>query len=288
VPDRLDPPVDTTFSLGRRQFLATACVAAMSIHTGRSLPERESDVTNRLPPELANVKALVFDVFGTMVDWRTSVITESTALGRQKGLTVDWAQFADRWRLAYQPSMDRVRKGELPWTRLDDLHRLTLEGLLKDYNIQGLTEDETLTWSHAWRRLKPWPDAVEGLNRLRRKYIVAPMSNGNIALMVSLARFTGFQWDAILGAELVHHYKRDPEVYNSAPYFLDLKPAEVMMVAAHAGDLQAARTCGLRTGFIYRPDEYGGGTAGTPDKAQPGDFDVVATSATDLAQHLGA
>jgi 2-haloacid dehalogenase len=239
-------------------------------------------------PELADLKALVFDVFGTLVDWRTSVIAEGVAWGKAKGIQIDWAEFADRWRLGYRPSMAKVRSGELPWTRLDDLHRTILDGLLEEYRIQGLSEDEKVDWAHVWRRLKPWPDSVEGLSRLKTKYIIAPLSNGNIALMVSLAKFTGFPWDAILGAELVRHYKVDREVYLSVPYYLDLKPEQVMMVAAHRNDLDAARSCGLRTGFIYRPGEYGAGKAGVPDKARPGEYEVVATSATDLAQQLGA
>jgi 2-haloacid dehalogenase len=248
---------------------------------------------------LANVKALVFDTFGTIVDWRSSVIAEGMAWGKGKGLQIDWAQFADRWRrtprkpmrpiaIGYRPAMDKVRKGEIPWTRLDDLHRMILEGLLKEYRIQGLSEEEKVSWTYVWRRLKPWPDSVEGLTRLKKKFIIAPLSNGNIALMASLAKFGGLPWDAILGSELVQHYKPDREVYVSAPYYLDLKPEEVMMVAAHKGDLQAARSCGLRTGFIYRPNEFGNGSAGKPDKAQPGDFDVVSISTIDLAHQLGA
>jgi 2-haloacid dehalogenase len=237
---------------------------------------------------MVNVKALVFDVFGTVVDWRASVIAEGMTWGREKGLNIAWAQFADRWRLGYQPAMEKVRKGELPWTRLDDLHRMILDELLDEFQIRGLSEDEKRSWSHVWRRLKPWPDSVEGLNRLKRKYIIAPMSNGNIALMARLGKFAALPWDAILGAELVRHYKPDPETYLSAPYLLDLKPDEVMMCAAHLFDLQAARSHGLRTGFIYRPHEYGDPPCHPPDAARPGDFDVVATSIVDLAQKLGA
>src|SRR6202522_3641597 len=220
------------------------------------------------------VKALVFDTFGTIVDWRSSVIEEGVAWGKAKGLHINWADFADRWRLGYVPAMDKVRKGEIPWTRLDDLHRIILEGLLKEFEIKNLNEQEIVSLSHVWRRLKPWPDAVEGLTRLKKKYVIAPLSNGNIALMANLAKFGGLPWDAILGAELVKHYKPDNEVYLSAPYFLGLKPDEVMMCAAHASDLQAARRNGLRTSFIYRPDEFGNGSAGAPDKATPGDFDI--------------
>ena len=285
------------FEIDRRKFLAGAGTAAISSAGLRSLlaqqPTRETQGVQRKPapelsPELKKVRALVFDTFGTVVDWRSSVVDEGIMWGKAKGLQIDWAEFADRWRLGYRPAMDKVRKGQIPWTRLDDLHRVILEELLKEYKISGLTEDEKVQWTYVWRRLKPWPDSVEGLTRLKKKYIIAPLSNGNIALMTNLAKFGGLPWDAILGAELVKHYKPDREVYVSAAYYLDLKPEEVMMVAAHAGDLQAAHSCGLRTGFIYRPDEFRNGRAGKPDKAQPGDFDVVSSSAIDLAHQLGA
>jgi 2-haloacid dehalogenase len=236
----------------------------------------------------ATVKALVFDTFGTIVDWRSSVIAEGVAWGKAKGLNVNWAEFADRWRLGYGPAMNKVRTGGIPWIRLDDLHRMILEGLFKEFEIKNLTEEEIVSWTYVWRRLKPWPDSVEGLTRLKKKYVIAPLSNGNIALMTNLARFGGLPWDAILGAELVKHYKPDNEVYLSAPYFLGLKPEEVMMCAAHTNDLNAARRNGLRTAFIYRPDEFGNGSAGVPDKAKPGDFDVVSVSAVDLARQMGA
>jgi 2-haloacid dehalogenase len=234
------------------------------------------------------VKALVFDTFGTIVDWRSSVIAEGVAWGKAKGLHINWADFADRWRLGYVPAMDKVRKGEIPWTRLDDLHRMILEDLLKEFKIKDLSEEEIVSWSYVWRRLKPWPDSVEGLTRLKKRYVIAPLSNGNIALMANLAKFGGLPWDAILGAELVKHYKPDNEVYLSAPYFLGLKPDEVMMCAAHASDLQAARRNGLHTGFIYRPDEFGNGSAGAPDRAKPGDFDIVSVSVVDLARQMAA
>jgi len=202
-------------------------------------------------------------------------------------LSIDWVEFTDRWRMGYMPAMDKVRKGEIPWTKLDDLQRMILEDLLKHYRIEGLSEEEKNDWAHVWRRLKPWPDSVEGLIRLKKKYIISPMSNGNVALMTHLAKFAGLPWDLVLGTDLVQHYKPDRETYLSAPFYLDLKPDEVMMCAAHVGDLQAARSCGLQTGFIYRPNEYGGGSVGVPDKAKPGDFDVVSESIIDLAQQLG-
>lgn len=234
-----------------------------------------------------NLKALVFDVFGTVVDWRGSVIAEGIAWGKEKGLDVNWDDFADRWRLGYQPAMDDVRSGRLPWTRLDDLQRRILDEILPQFRITGLTESEKTHWAHVWRRLKPWPDSAEGLTPLRRNYIVAPMSNGNIALMVQLAKFGGLTWDTILGAELVQHYKPDPQTYLSAPDLLDLKPEEVMMCAAHLSDLRAARSHGLRTAFIHRPLEYGSHRKELADHAQPGDFDIVVSSIVELAQQLG-
>jgi len=173
-----------------------------------------------------------------------------------------------------------------PWTRLDNLHRIILDRLLKEFGIAGLSEEEKDHWNRVWHRLKPWPDSVEGLTRLKRKYVIAPLSNGNIALITNMAKHSGLPWDAILGAELVRHYKPDREVYLSAPYFLGLKPEQVMMVAAHVGDLKAARECGLRTGFLYRPDEFG--PARKADTANAGDFDVVSTGALDLVKKLGA
>ena len=274
----------------RRKFLLAAGAGAAAISFSELAPvlaQQGKPNPRAVKPELANVKALVFDTFGTVVDWRNSIIAEGMIWGKAKGLKINWADFADRWRMGYAPAMDKVRKGELPWTVLDDLHRMILEDLLKEFRID-LTEEEKVSWTHAWRRLKPWPDSVEGLTRLKKKYVIAPLSNGNIALMVNLAKFGGLPWDAILGSELVRHYKLDREVYVSAYQYLDLKPEEVMMCAAHARDLQAARNYGLRTGFIYRPDEFGGGAAGIPDKAKPGDFDVVSTNIIDLANQMGA
>ena len=277
--------------LDRREFL-TAVGASIAATSYAELPavlaRQATGGADRVNPKLANVKAGVFDVFGTVVDWRSSVIAETTSWGKSKGLTINWAEFTDRWRLGYQPAMNRVRQGEIPWTNLDDLQRIILENLLQQYKIEGLSEEEKVNWAHVWRRLKPWPDSVEGLSRLKRKFIISPMSNGNVALMTNLAKFGGLPWDVILGSDLVKHYKPDREMYLSAPFYLDLKPEEVMMCAAHISDLQAARGCGLRTGFIYRPDEYGHGSAGVPDKAGPDDFDAVSVSMIDLAEQMGA
>lgn len=244
-----------------------------------------SQSAGRSNSQLPSVKALVFDVFGTVVDWRTSVTQEVEALAKRKNLTVDGAKFADAWRGGYGPSMHRVRTGEMPWTRLDGLHRIILDKILIDFGITGLSEAETDTLNRAWHRLRPWPDSVAGLTRLKKRFIIAPLSNGNISLMTDMAKHSGLPWDCILGAELVRHYKPDPEVYQSAAYFLDLKSADVMMVAAHLGDLRAAKKEGLRTAFITRPLEYG--PNGKPDLKADSSADVTATDFNDLARQLG-
>ena len=203
------------------------------------------------------VKALVFDVFGTVVDWRGSIIHELETLGRQKGLSADWARFADDWRGGYQPAMQRVRTGTLPWTRIDDLHRMILDELLAKYAITGLSEAEKAHLNRAWHRLDPWPDAVEGLARLKRRFIIGTLSNGNTALLVNMAKRAGLPWDVVLSAELARHYKPDPEAYHMPPDLLGLARDEVMLVAAHPGDLAAAATQGLKTGYVPRPREWG-------------------------------
>ena len=228
------------------------------------------------------LKALLFDVFGTVVDWRGSIIREGEQWGKQKGLRVDWATFADRWRAGYAPSMDKVRLGTLPWLKLDALHRLILDGLLDEFSIAGLNEADKEEWNRVWHRLAPWPDAIAGLNRLRKQYVVATLSNGNVSLLVEMAKNAGLTWDAILSAELFHHYKPDREVYLGAADLLGCQPAQVMMVAAHPGDLKAAAGCGLRTAFVSRPLEYGSGKA-VPAEAL---FDVNASDFLDLAAKL--
>jgi 2-haloacid dehalogenase len=232
------------------------------------------------------VKALVFDVFGTVVDWRGSIVEEGKAWGKAKGITIDWARFADEWRDGYVPSMAKVRAGELPWTNLDGLNRALLEDLLKRFHIEGLSEQEKDRWNRVWHRLKPWPDSIAGLARLKKRYTIAPLSNGNVALLSNMAKHAGLPWDLILSAELARHYKPDREVYLTAVSLLELKPEEVMMCAAHSVDLIAARSSGLRTGFIHRPAEFG--PAGKPDDAKEGDFDVVSRDIVDLASKLGA
>ena len=235
------------------------------------------------------VKALVFDVFGTVVDWRTSIAAQVEKVAKLKKVKVDGAAFADAWRAEYGPSMNRVRIGEFPWTPLDRLHRMSLERLLPQFGLTELSEAEKVALNKAWRQLRPWPDAVQGLTRLKQKFIIAPLSNGNISLLTNMAKVAGLPWDCSLGAELARHYKPDPEVYQSAADFLDLQPNEVMMVAAHLGDLRAAKAVGLQTAFVTRPDEYGHGpNAMKPDLAADDSVDITARDFGELATLLGA
>jgi 2-haloacid dehalogenase len=232
------------------------------------------------------IKALTFDVFGTVVDWRGSIIAEAEAMGARKGMAIDWTGLVDAWRAGYQPAMARVRRGELPWTKLDALHRMTLDRLLDEFGARGLEEHEIATLNHAWHRLRPWPDAVAGLDRLRRRYVLATLSNGNVSLLVDMAKAAGLPWDCVFSAELVRHYKPDPEVYLMATELLSLEPHEIMMVAAHNNDLIAAASLGLRTAFVARPTEYG--PRQTTDLKAERDFDVIARDFVDLAGQLGA
>ena len=231
------------------------------------------------------VKALLFDVFGTVVDWRGSVIREAAAFGRANGVDADWPAFADAWRGKYGPFMDKVRTGALPWTNLDGLHRLALEEVLAEFRIDGVSDAAKAELNLAWHRLDPWPDAPAGLARLKARFIIAAMSNGNVALMTNLARFAGLPWDCILGAELARAYKPDPKTYLTGVELLGLQPREAMMVAAHPGDLQAAAALGLKTALVPRPLERG--PAAAPEPIAAGTFDVVAADFRDLAAKLG-
>jgi 2-haloacid dehalogenase len=235
---------------------------------------------------LTAVKALTFDVFGTVVDWRSSITREGEALARRLGIEgVDWAGFATAWRAKYQPSMTRVRNGERPWTKLDDLHRESLEVTLSEFGVTSLSDEEKDNLNRAWHRLDPWPDSVPGLTRLKQKYILATLSNGNVALMVNMAKRAGLPWDAILGAEVAQHYKPQPECYLTTAALLGLEPEQCMMVAAHNGDLKMATSLGFRAAFVPRPTEHGPGQ--TTDLSPAQEWDVVAESFEDLAGKLG-
>jgi len=234
----------------------------------------------------SSIGALTFDVFGTVVDWRTSVIREGQAFGKPRGLSVDWGKFADAWRGLYQPAMEEVRSGRRPWAKLDELHRESLMRLLGDFGIIGVSPAEIDHLNHAWHRLDPWPDAVPGLTRLKRRFTLATLSNGNIALMVDMAKRAGLPWDAILGAEVARAYKPTPEAYLRSAEALGLRPEQCLMVAAHPADLASAARCGLRTAYVPRPLEFGPGRPGSqPEPGQP--FDVVAGDFVELAERLG-
>jgi 2-haloacid dehalogenase len=257
--------------MNRREFvLQAASVAAF----GGSLTAQPA------PP----VKALTFDTFGTVVDYRGSIIEEGQALARAKQLNVDWEKFADAWRADYAPSMNRVRTGELPWTTLDRLNRIILDRLLVQFKITGLSEAEIAEFNRVWHRLKPWPDAVGGLTRLKKKFTIAPLSNGNVSLLTDVAKHAGLPWDLIIGADLSKHYKPDREVYLTAAGLLELPPANIMMVAAHQDDLRAARGIGFKTAFVRRPKE---GPNGDHRPVEPG-WDVVVNDFNELATKLGA
>lgn len=237
-----------------------------------------------MPARPLAVRALVFDVFGTVVDWRGSLIREGKLLARRKRLKLDWAAFADAWRAGYRPAMARVRSGELPWTKIDDLHRMILDQLLVKFAVRGLSEDEIDHLNRAWHRLRPWPDVKAGLARLKRKRVIATLSNGNVALLTNMAKHAGLPWDCILSAEVVRHYKPDPETYLGAADLLGVKPQELMLVAAHKDDLHAARACGLKTAYVPRPREYGPAVKAevTRDPA----FDLHARDFNHLARQL--
>ena len=234
---------------------------------------------------MAEVKALFFDVFGTLVDWRASIAREAEAILKPLGHELDWLAFADAWRGEYQPAMEEVRAGRLPFSRLDVLHRRNLERTLPRFGVSGLAEPVLLELNLAWHRLDAWPDVPPGLARLRRKFLIAPVSNGNIALMADLARRNGYSWDAVLGSEIAGDFKPKPRVYLAACEAFNLAPADCMMVAAHSRDLESAAACGLRTGHVARPDEYGPAT-GETGPAVPAD--VAANDLADLAGKLGA
>lgn len=231
-----------------------------------------------------DIRALTFDVFGTVVDWRTSIIREGKTFGREHGIEADWERFADDWRALYQPSMSKVRSGEIPWNKLDDLHRMSLSHLLDTMGIDGISEDAIDHLNRAWHRVDPWPDAVQGLTRLKEKYILATLSNGNVALLVNMAKRAGLPWDAILGAEVAGHYKQQPQAYLKTADFLGLAPQQCMMVAAHNDDLVVARGLGFRTAFVCRPTEYG--PSQSIDLEPEHDYDFAVSDLIKLAQQL--
>ena len=231
---------------------------------------------------MKTIKALVFDVFGTVVDWRGSIIREVQAAWPQ----VDAPAFADAWRAGYVPAMDRARRGEIAWTHIDGLHRVILDEIRTRFGLADLREAEIDHLNRVWHRLDPWPDAVSGLQRLKAKHVIATLSNGNVALLVDMAKHAGLPWDCVLSAELFQHYKPDPEVYQGAARLLGVARDELLMVAAHPGDLRAAQRAGLRTAYVPRPLERGEG--GTLEPVGDAVFDFTAADFNALAAQLGA
>lgn len=235
---------------------------------------------------LSAVRALTFDVFGTVVDWRTSVIADCEARGNRLGIEIDWPAFVDDWRYdGYMRGSSMVRRGELPPMTADQLHRRKLDMLLAEHGISGLGEDEIDDWNRAWHRLAPWPDSVSGLARLRSKFICSTLSNGNVSLLLDMARHAGLHWDCILAADITGAFKPEPTCYLNGAKILGLRPQQIMMVAAHVGDLQAAQKVGFQAAFVPRPTEAGPNHKVdlTPDPA----FQWVATDFNELATKLG-
>ena len=230
------------------------------------------------------VHALLFDVFGTVVDWRASLIDDLSAFAAGRGLNVDWAGFADDWRALYQPAMEEVRTGRRAWTVLDVLHRESLDRLIAKYAIAGLSEADKDHINKVWHRLKPWPDAVDGLTRLKSRYIIGTLSNGNVGLLTRMAKFARLPWDVVLGAETARAYKPQPQAYLASAELLNLRPEQVMLVAAHNGDLAAAASVGLRTAFVPRPNEWGAGQK--VDLKAEREWDVIADSFVSLAKAM--
>jgi 2-haloacid dehalogenase len=237
-------------------------------------------------PGRPDLQALAFDTYGTVVDWRGSVLAELTALGARRGVAVDWAAFLADWKAAYRPAMDRVNRGEAPWTTVDAIFRRRLDELCPAYGLGGLTAAERDALARVWWQLHPWPDVLPGLRRLRARFVLTPLSNASFAGMVHLARFARLPWDCILTAEQARCYKPRPEVYRMAIELLGLRADQLLMVAAHNYDLGAARAVGLRTAFVARPAELGPGQ--TTDLGPEAAWDVVAADFGDLADRLGA
>ena len=225
-------------------------------------------------------RILVFDTFGTVVDWHGSIVKELESLFPD--LNAD--AFAKAWRDQYHPMMQKVMSKELPWTKIDDLNRIILNDILDEFDLSHLDEDQRRALNFVWHRLKPWSDSVPGLQRLKTKFLIAPLSNGNMSLLTNMAKAAGLPWDCVLSAEIFKAYKPDPRTYLGVLELFDVKPSQVMMVAAHASDLKAARSCGLQTAFIYRPLEWG---MSPPQPAHlHTEFDLTCTSIEDLASQL--
>jgi 2-haloacid dehalogenase len=267
-------------NISRREILRSTGAIAAALAVG----EVSSRASAQSSP-FANVKALVYDVFGTVVDWRNGVARDAERILKPLGYRIDWLAFADAWRALYQPSMEEVRSGREPFVKLDVLHRRMLDRIRPQFGLEKLDGKVADDLNLAWHRLDAWPDVAPGFARLGRKFVLAPCSNGNIALMVDIARRNNIPWDAILGSEIARDYKPKPRVYLAAAEALNLTPGEVMMVAAHSEDLRNAASNGLRTGHVGRPGENGPGTG---ENAPRVPVDVAARDFNDFADKLGA
>ena len=237
------------------------------------------------PERLRDVKAVIFDTFGIVDNWRSSLIEQFEAFGFQRSVPADWSGLVDAWRGGYEASKDKVRTEAVPWTNLDDLHREALDELVERFGIDGLDEADRNWLNRGWHRLKGWPDAVEGLTRLKRRYVIGPLSNGNVALLVNMAKYAGLPWDMIFSAELFRRYKPHPDTYLGVGRLLGLDPGQVMLAAAHNYDLRAAQHLGLRTAFIPRPQKYG--PLQSRDFEPEGDWDLAVRNLNHLAEQLG-
>ncbi|MEZ5418202.1 MAG: haloacid dehalogenase type II [Vicinamibacterales bacterium] len=273
-----------TDSMSRRSVIrsAAAAVGATAVRAIGTLDAAYAQPRPGAGPE--GVKALVYDVFGTCTDWRNGVARDAERILKPLGFNIDWLAFADAWRALYQPSMEEVRAGRQPWVKLDVLHRRMLDQILPKFGLQALDPRVADELNLAWHRIDTWPDVVPAFARLQKRFILAPCSNGNIALMVDVARRNHFQWDAILGSEIARDFKPKPSVYLATVAALNLQPEEVMMCAAHSADLRSAAQHGLRTAHIARPGENGPGTGESTPRVP---VDVAASSMDDLARQLG-
>jgi 2-haloacid dehalogenase len=273
--------------IAKRELLA----AGLGLSVGLAVSGQAKAASGK--PGLEGVKVIVFDTFGSVVDWRGSIIKDLSAWGAKQGLKADWAKLADDWRLGkYGDEMNRVRTGKLPWMNLEALNAMTLEEVLPGHpGLKNITAEQKHYINMVWRRLDAWPDSVRGLTRLKTKYIIGPLSNGSVALLAEMAKHAKLPWDNIFSCELFKHYKPDPETYLGVVHLMELKPEEVMMGAAHAGDLDGAKKCGLKTAFFPRPLEFGADSprrAGIgPQNADGHNFDIVATNIEDFAGQMG-
>jgi len=235
---------------------------------------------------ISGIKALTFDTFGTVVDWRTSIINDLSEYGSKQNLNTDWVAFVDEWKTAYKPGMDKVRKGEWPWTTIDCIYRKALDQLAPRYGLDQLDEAALHHINRVWHRLLPWPDVVAGLTRLKKRYLISTLSNGDVDMLANMAKHGGLAWDTVLCGQVFRHFKPDPEIYLGAIELLGCQPHEVMMVAAHNDDLKHARSHGMRTGFVLRPTEYGPAQKTNLKTAEQ--WDVIANDFGELAAALGA